>query len=235
MSTPMRIAVVAACPFPSPQGSQVLVAQMCAALARRGHEVHLFTYGQGETCAIEGVRHHRARRFPWDDARRSGPTWLKPLLDTALLAKVCAENSRRRFNVLHCHNYEAGAIGVAVQALQGCPVVYQPHGMLEEELPCYFRGDVSRRIAAFWGRVFDASVPRSSVQCIAMCSQTRDALVRRGVAPERVVVVPPAIDDEGPGGSPGGARRRLGVPHDRPVVTCCRTRPTAPRRSARLI
>ena len=80
----MRIAMVAACPFPSRQGSQVLIHEMSEALARRGHEVELLTYGQ--RCVAGAPRshlyaHRAIGRLPGDDASRSGPTLVKPLLD----------------------------------------------------------------------------------------------------------------------------------------------------------
>ena len=40
----MRIAIVAACPFPLPRGTPVRILRMAEALADRGHEVHVVTY-----------------------------------------------------------------------------------------------------------------------------------------------------------------------------------------------
>ena len=39
-----RIAVVAACPFPSLRGSQVLIRELAEGLAHAGHAVHVVTY-----------------------------------------------------------------------------------------------------------------------------------------------------------------------------------------------
>ena len=45
---PVSLAIVAACPYPTWQGSQVLIRQMSDSLSQRGHKVHLITYGYGE-------------------------------------------------------------------------------------------------------------------------------------------------------------------------------------------
>ena len=37
----LRIAMVAPCPFPTSQGTQVLIGQLAQALRKRGHQVHL--------------------------------------------------------------------------------------------------------------------------------------------------------------------------------------------------
>ena len=71
-----RIALVAACPFPTSQGSQVFIHQLARALAHAGHEVDLVTYGFGETA---GVPSHRLR---------AGPSFEKPLWDALLALRL---------------------------------------------------------------------------------------------------------------------------------------------------
>ncbi|RMF19186.1 MAG: glycosyltransferase family 1 protein [Deltaproteobacteria bacterium] len=208
----MRIAVVAACPFPSPQGSQVFAGQMARALARRGHEVHLVTYGQGTLCEEGGVRHHRARRLPGDDSSRSGPNLMKPVLD-AMLARLLARLTvRLRFDVLHCHNYEAAVVGLAVRAVRRIPVVYHSHNLMGDELPTYYRGRCARRVAGAAGRLLDCTVPRRADRVVALCGPSAGRLLELGVPPERMAVVPPAVDDDGPAGPPAVARAQLGLP-----------------------
>ena len=46
--SPLSIAMIAPCPFPTHQGTQVLIRHLSTALARAGHDVHLVTYGYGE-------------------------------------------------------------------------------------------------------------------------------------------------------------------------------------------
>lgn len=204
--------MVAACPFPSPQGSQVLVRQLCERLAVRGHEVDLLTYGQGRAMTGAGYRHHRIRRVPGDDARRSGPTPVKPLLDAMMagaLDRLLAKPASRPFDVVHCHNYEGALIALTVRQRRRVPVVYHSHNLMADELPTYFAGRGLRAAAARFGATLDRVVPRRADHAIALCDYTADVMRRSGVADERLSVVPPALDDEGPAVPVRTARERL--------------------------
>ncbi len=219
--------MVAACPFPSPQGSQVFVRDLCGGLARRGHEVHLLTYGQGDGAdhAGEGlhqlaeVRHERIRRLPGDDAMRSGPTPVKPLLDVMMAARLTSMLGRGSFDVVHCHNYEAAMIGLVARVRRNVPVVYHSHNMMGDELPTYFTGALTRSAAFAAGRLLDRTVPRAVDQAIALCDHTASALGGLGVAAERLTIIPPAVDDPGECRDKREARAALGVAQNARVVT----------------
>jgi glycosyltransferase involved in cell wall biosynthesis len=219
----MRIAVVAACPFPSPQGSQVFVGEMCEALAGRGHEVELLTYGQGGESenASSAYAHRRIRRLPGDDALRSGPTLVKPALDVLLARELSCMLACARFDLVHAHNYEAGAIAVVTRAGRGVPVLYHSHSALAEELPSYFATSAAKRCAALLGAGFDRTVPRAANHVIALSLDAAGAMRAAGVRAEDVTVVPPALADVGEGPARDAARRDLAVPADRFVVGYC--------------
>ena len=73
----LKVAVLAACPFPTHQGTQVLVRHLADAQVRAGHEVELFSFGYGE--ALEETNFvHRPMQF-LNPGLRSGPS-LKRLL-----------------------------------------------------------------------------------------------------------------------------------------------------------
>jgi glycosyltransferase involved in cell wall biosynthesis len=222
----MRIAVVAACPFPSPQGSQVFVGEMCEALARRGHDVDLLTYGQGSdvaetSAAPRAYAHIRIRRLPGDDASRSGPTAVKPLLDVLLARQLSRMLAREHFDVVHAHNYEAGAVAVVTRLTRGVPVVYHSHSMMTEELPSYFAAGATRRCAKWIGACFDRVVPRAADHVVALTADGATAMRAAGVAESDLSLVPPALVDIGPLPSREDARRTLGVATDRFVVGYC--------------
>jgi len=219
----MRIVVVAACPFPSPQGSQVFVGEMCEALASRGHDVELLTYGQGSDSVppATGYAHRRIRRLPGDDALRSGPTLVKPALDVLLARELSRMLARERFDVVHAHNYEAGAVAVLNRLTRGVPVVYHSHSMMAEELPSYFTTRTAKRCASVVGAGFDRTVPRAADHVIALSNDAAAAMRAAGVGEEDLSVVPPALADVGEGPSREQARRELGLPTDRFVVGYC--------------
>jgi glycosyltransferase involved in cell wall biosynthesis len=217
----MRVAMVAACPFPSPQGSQVFIRQMCERLALAGHDIHLLTYGQGEEVTAAGYRHHRIARVPGDDALRSGPRVVKPLLDAMMMGALSRLLGKARFDVVHCHNYEAAVVGLAVRVRRRVPVVYHSHNLMGDELSTYFRARATRRLASVVGRALDASVPRAADQVVALCNYSAGVLRAFGVEAERMTVIPPAVDDAGPAGPREDARRVLGLPGSRPLIGYC--------------
>ena len=210
--------MVAACPFPSPQGSQVFVEQMSNNLARSGHSVHLLTYGSGREVTGKGFSHERIRRIPGDDRMRSGPSLVKPLLDVLMVRSLLSMVVRERIDVIHAHNYEATIAALAVRARRRVPVVYHSHNLMGDELPTYFARAIAGRAAGVLGRALDRFVPRRADHTIALCPYSAAILENYGVEPGRISVIPPAIDDEGEWGARSHAREALGLDGDNEVI-----------------
>lgn len=186
--------MVAACPFPSPRGSQVLIRELAQALADCGHEVHLVTYPYGESLVpIHGIFVHRVRapRLAASGGSRLG--WHKFLLDAYLASVLYRVVRRERIHVIHAHNYEGQLIGYLVRRLTGVPVVYHSHNALSDELGYYFKPGWCRSAARLVGQVLDRQIPRRADFSIALTSELEDFLQARGVAPNQSVVIPPGV------------------------------------------
>jgi 1,2-diacylglycerol 3-alpha-glucosyltransferase len=190
-----RVALVAACPFPTLQGSQLLVRRLAHGLVARGHEVVVVAYAEGLEGALDGIPVRRIPRVPGCRARGSGPRPAKLALDLALFATLLGVLRRERIELVHAHNYEAALVGIAAARLAGVPLIYHSHNALAEELPTYFRGSAARRLARAFGALVDREVPRRADHCIAICRELVGFLRARGVD-ER------AIEMIAPGGSP---------------------------------
>lgn len=191
MSTPRRIAVVAACPFPSLRGSQVLVREIAVALAHAGHAVHVVTYPTAQHLVpVERMQIHRAGKWPglWT-ARPFG--WQKLALDLLLFWTLWRVVRRERIDLVHAHNVEAPLLAFAVRWLTGVPVVYHAHNALADELPRYCRRGGSRRLAAALGGAVDRCLARGADAVIALSDRLGAYLAARGAA-GRVAVIPPA-------------------------------------------
>lgn len=188
-----RIAMVAACPFPAPRGSQVLIRDLARALADRGHEVHVVTYPHGESLwSVQGIRLHRVDGHGLA-APRNALSWRKIGLDLGLMRVLYRVVREERIDVIHAHNYEAPLLGYAVRALTGVPVVYHSHNVLGDELAYYARGRWARRWAGRLGTLLDAQVPRRADFCIALTPEVEECLRRYGVPQHRVATVPPGV------------------------------------------
>lgn len=205
-----RIAMVAACPFPSARGSQVLIRELAQALANRGHHVHLVTYPFAESLTpIHGLFVHRVR-FSRRVPSRGGLGWRKLLFDVALVMTLYKVVRRERIEVIHAHNYEGPLVGYLVRRLTGVPVVYHSHNALSDELGHYFRPGWRRLVASKLGAVLDRQVPRRADFSIALTPELEQFLRARGVAGDRVAVIPPgsspAVIAETPASDPFAGR-----------------------------
>ena len=190
-----RVAIVAACPFPTLQGSQLLIRKLAQGLRARGHDPVVVTYGEGLEEALADLPVRRIPRIPGLRALGSGPRAAKLVLDAALLLRLVRVLEGERIEVMHAHNYEAALIGLAARRLTGVPLIYHSHNALAEELPTYFRSRTARRIARVVGALADREVPRRADRCIAICRELVGFLQARGVDERAIALI-------APGGSP---------------------------------
>jgi glycosyltransferase involved in cell wall biosynthesis len=186
----MRIAIVSACPFPVPQGSQVFLKDTAQALRDDGHEVHLVVYGYGDGTDVDGLHVHRSWRLPGSKRTKSGPSWTKPLYDLALVDTLRRVVREHRIDVIQAHNYEGLLVALAAGVK---PVVYQAHNAMSDELPHYVGFQrIGRRLGGWLDRMF----PRRASQIIAPHAGLAQYLIANGCAPGKVsVVAPPALTE----------------------------------------
>jgi len=192
---PLRIAVIAACPFPLARGTPVRILRMAEALADRGHEVHVATYHLGEGPVRAGVTVHRIRDVPSYRKLNPGPTYAKlirvdPLL-VGLTRRLLAEH---RFDVIHAHHFEGLLVARAARLGRVVPTVYDAHTMLMSELPYYRLGlppGVLRRV----GAVLDGLIPRLADHTVCVTDVIRERLVGDiGMNPARVSVISNGVE-----------------------------------------
>jgi 1,2-diacylglycerol 3-alpha-glucosyltransferase len=192
--TRFNVAMVAASPFPYPQGSQVLIGQLAAGLQRRGHAVSLVTYHHGVGEAPDGVAIYRIPALPGIGSVPAGPSWQKPLLDPFLVRELHRVVRRQGADVMHAHNFEGLLCALVVRRLTGVPVVYHIHNAMGLELHTYFGSRLGRWAGAVVGRWVDAELPSRADYCIVLNERAVDYFRRRRV--ERLGVIEPGIDFE---------------------------------------
>jgi glycosyltransferase involved in cell wall biosynthesis len=193
MTEPLRVAMIAACPFPWPRGTPVRIHRIAEAVARRGHAVHVVTYHLGEALVDPPFVIHRIRDVPAYRRTAPGPTVRKLFqLDPMLAGLLRRLHHELRFDLVHAHHYEG--LLVASHALRGIPIVYDAHTLLASELPTYPLG-VPRgwtRSLAPW---LDRHLPRRADRVIAVSEAIRRALTTLGAsAPQRIHVIPSGVE-----------------------------------------
>ncbi|MEC8050230.1 MAG: glycosyltransferase family 4 protein [Myxococcota bacterium] len=193
-NSPLSLAMIAACPFPTRQGTQVTIKHLAHALADRGHDVHLCTYGYGEYEEPD-VPHlilHRTKKI--DAGFRSGPHPLRPAADAALGFTAGRVAKAHACDLLHVHNVEGLAIGAMLKLQSGKPLIYHAHNTMELELPTYYRNTVAQSFFGLVGRVIDHSMPRIADAVIVFDERQKEIHQEFGIAPERIHVVAPGLD-----------------------------------------
>ena len=190
----LSLAMVAACPFPTRQGTQVTIKHLSTALAERGHDVHLCTYGYGEY-EPEEVPHlilHRTNKI--DAGFRSGPHPLRPAADAALGFTAGRVVKAHDCDLLHVHNVEGLALGAMLKLQSGKPLVYHAHNTMELELPTYYRNSVAQSFLGMLGRVIDHSMPRVADAVIVFDERQKEIHESFGIESDKIHVVAPGID-----------------------------------------
>ena len=184
----LRIAMVGACPYPAPQGSQVFMRNTAQCLQSVGHDVHLVVYGYGVGADHSGLHVHRAARVPFAAKTAPGPSFAKPFQDITLTFALRRVIEKHHIQVVCAHNYEA--LFAALLARKR-PILYFAHNAMSDELPHFFH---NARITEEIGRFLDRTFPRRADAVIAPHRRLAGHLVVRGCAQEQVSVVPPPID-----------------------------------------
>jgi len=184
----LKIAVVGACPYPVPQGSQVYMRDTALALRDLGHEPHLVVYGYGLGEDTSGLPLHRSAAILGARKTGAGPSLLKPLLDCALVFALRRVVREQRIDVVNAHNYEALAVALASGAR---PIVYFAHNALSDELPYFFGG---KPWAARMGRCADQCFPKRADHIVVPHARLKAHLIECGCDAERISVIPPTVD-----------------------------------------
>ena len=193
----LKIAIVAACPFPFPRGTPVRIYRMAEALALLGHEVHAVTYHLGEpTDGPPPFTIHRIADIKGYTRTEAGPSWQKllrcdpPL--TRLVGKVVREHE---IDVIHAHHYE-GLI-TAHYARKGgrkAPIVFDAHTTLASELHYYEMG-LGKKLVTAIGKRIDGYFPRRAAHTVTVTDNIRDLLIKNnGVKPGDITTMTNGVE-----------------------------------------
>ena len=183
--------MVAACPFPTHQGTQVLIRHLASALAYAGHEVHLITYGYGEYDDEFPFHLHRSAKV--GDSLRSGPNLKKPAADAALMLTAARVIKAHQCDLLHVHNVEGLGIGAVLKLQSSIPMVYHAHNAMGPELPTYFKAHLAQAFASVVGDVIDKTLPKVADAVIAFDDDHKSLHEVHGISSERIHVIAPGL------------------------------------------
>ena len=181
-----------ASPFPANHGTPGSIREMAAAIAARGHEVHVVTYHFGEGPEPAGVAIHRIGDLGLGRKVVVGPTWAKPLQDLQMVFTLWRVIRKHRIDLIHAHNYEGALVGWLGKLLTGRPLLYNACNTMSDELGSY--GFLPRPMANALARFLDWFVPRLPDVTVAISDDLARFLSARGVPADRLHVIPLGID-----------------------------------------
>ena len=214
---PLKICMLAACPFPANSGTAGSIREMAEAIADLGHEVHIITYHFGEDIPVKGPRVHRITALTGESTVVIGPTTRRPLYDLQMIFKTLQVIREQRPDVLHAHGYEAALVAWPCRLLTRVPVLYSGHNTMDDELPSY-NFIRPKRVAVAIARMLDAFVPRTVDRCLPHSASMQRFFQGMGLGARTEPVVPFGIDLDWLASDDGAAvRRRYGL-GDGPVL-----------------
>jgi glycosyltransferase involved in cell wall biosynthesis len=194
----LRVAVVAACPFPYGRGTPIRIRRLAEGLAARDHEVEVATYHLGDADPVLGVRTHRIAPVRRYTRLAPGPSLGKLLVvDPLLVARLRRLLSERPFDVIHAHHVEGLMVALLARRGRRLPIVFDAHVTLESELPYYFHRSTVRHLMRRVGLALDRLLPPRADHTVAVTTELRARLLAaRSVAPARVTVVGNGLEFE---------------------------------------
>jgi glycosyltransferase involved in cell wall biosynthesis len=169
--------MIAACPFPANRGTPARILRMAETLVRRGHEVHVATYGLAEYDVDFPFAIHRIPSIPTYRRLEPGPSIQKLLLlDPILAAKVNSLSKKLCPDVIHAHHFEGLIASLPAQKRYAIPVVFDVHVLLEGEIG-YYRSFIPFQLRNRLARALDHRLPGLADRVVTVSEEIRDALV----------------------------------------------------------
>ena len=188
----LKVLHVVATPFPANQGTAGAIRELVYALFKRGHEIHVVTYYQGQNnIELPDIRIHRIPRLGKLHDFFVGFTYKRPLFDLALAFKTLRVARRIRPHIIHAYHHEATLAASLARLITRIPMIYHCVASMEEELPLFLRpGFLFRKV----GKLLDVFIPRLADYCVAVSKDLVDSICRSGFPRENVFYLPTTID-----------------------------------------
>jgi glycosyltransferase involved in cell wall biosynthesis len=187
----MKILHLFAGPFPTVQGTQVLIRQTCSLLGETGHDVHLACYAHQAEDTDAPFEIHRVPDWPQFKSERSGPSGRKLLLDLSLARTASKLIKELEPDLIHAHHYEALVAAKVADPTGRLPLVFHMHALFGPELPTYMPYYLNY-LAGKMGRAIDNHLPNLADGIAAVDISIVEQLKTIGFPEDQVALVRPA-------------------------------------------
>jgi len=187
----LKLVQVVATPFPANQGTAGATRELINALFKRGHEIHVVTYHQGQNIQLPDIQIHRIPKLGKKDDFFVGLNAKRPILDLALAFKTLQVVRKVRPHIIHAYHHEATLAAFLARALTGIPMIYHSVASMEEELPLFIK---PRKLFQTVGKLLDVFIPRLANCCVVVSKNLEESIERSGISSEKIFYLPTTID-----------------------------------------
>lgn len=194
VTKPYKILMIAPTSFFSDYGCSVRILEEAHVLQRRGNEVIVCTYRNGQDLPDLTIR--RTPSIPFREDYEVGSSPHKIGFDLLLFWTVLASALRNRPDVIHAHMHEGALIGLLIGSVLRIPLVFDFQGSLTGEMVDH---KFLRQKSVFYRPLFwlEGVLDRLSSIVLTSSHNARHLLVERfGCRPERIHTVPDCVDTE---------------------------------------
>ncbi|HMB76388.1 MAG TPA: glycosyltransferase family 4 protein, partial [Kiloniellaceae bacterium] len=169
---------------------------MAEILARRGHQVDVFTYHLGRGVTSPGFSIYRIPPVPSYNKEDPGPSYRKLFHLDPLLARMILRDTRGAgYDVIHAHHFEGLIAALPSAWRHKLPVVFDVHTLLESELPSYPMG-LPQGFKQAAGRLLDTWFPKRSDHVICVSDEIRAGLLKKTrLSADRFSTIPNGVED----------------------------------------
>jgi glycosyltransferase involved in cell wall biosynthesis len=197
MTVKIRVAMVAACPFPYPRGTPVRIYRMAEILSELGLEVHVITYHLGQRETAPPFITHRIPNLNFYKKLSPGPSFLKLMVvDPFLTIKILSLHRKYQFDIIHAHHVEGFLASLPARFYGNTPIIFDMHTLLSTELQYYQLGLDTNWLEKI-GRFFDWHLPKYADHVISVTEEIKAQLITNvHIQPGRISVIPNGIEIE---------------------------------------
>lgn len=186
----MKILLLAPHPFYQDRGTPIAVDLLLKSLSKRGDEIDVVTYHEGQEVVYPHARVWRIPSLPFVRKIRPGLSWKKVVCDLFMLFKVFQMVSKKRYQLVHAVE-ESVYIALLLKWFYKIPYVYDMDSSLAqqvvEKVPLFFP-------VAPLLRFFEGVAVKNAEAVVPVCDALSHQIER--YRPKNVVVLhdPPLLD-----------------------------------------
>ena len=191
MEEPLKILVVAACPFPAERGTPVRIRRLCEGLDKRRHRVEIATYHIGDPVDFSGITVHRTAADKNYTHTGPGPNLKKLLvLDRRLAQRLVQLLKTEVYDVVYAHHVEGLLVSWTARRLAqtAVPIVFDCHTSLEAELP-YYAPRIGKALARWAGGRLDRVLPSLADHTTTVTEELQAQILAQKVVREEQITV----------------------------------------------